>query len=263
MKTALFLATVLLGTGTLLGCSSGGSGDPYGATPDFNVVQGRFDHPDGTLNSGNAGSVFGTMGTSSSAGAVNVFGGGSSSSSSSSSSATPGAATTQALHLLTTTSSTPSCPALQQGQKSGSCACPSGGTFQYEIDGDTTASNGNADVTMRVAASACASGNVTIDGTEYANIKSSAGSFAMLVEADLTVTEPGKTVTLNLDESITDGGLALAVKVADGYVVMTATSNGTGGGTFTIRDRQGTWTCTSANGTGGSCTGPGGSVSWS
>jgi hypothetical protein len=232
-------------------CGSSGSGsDPFGAEPDYNAVQGHFDHPDGTFNGGNAGSVMGNATGSADANVGGVFSGGGTS--------TSGSGVQQkALHILGgTTSSQLACSDLQAGNRTGSCTCPSGGSFSYEVDGG--GSQSNSDFTMKLRMNACASQDVVVDGTEFLHMVSSQGaggaqSFNMLFVVTATVSKGGVTHTLDLAEQVDSSGtLRLAVKVDDGWVVVSV-KEGASGVTYEVKDKDGTWTCNYQNGA-GTCT---------
>jgi hypothetical protein len=228
------------------GCGSSSSNDPFGPEPDYAEVQGRFDHPTGTFNAANAGSVIGSANGSSDANVGGVFSGGSA--------ATPGAAATQSLQILSGSAQFV-CSDLQAGNRSGSCACPSGGSFTYEMDGGGDPNN--SDITMKVRAQACASGDATVDGTEFVHVSSTKNAsgqtdFRMLFVIHVTVRKGAQTHTLDAAEQYASGTLQIAVKVDDGWVtvvIQTAPSSIT----YEVRDKDGTWTCKDQNGA-GTCT---------
>lgn len=248
MKIVLgFVATAALAL-AMGGCGSSSQGDGFGAEPDLAGVQGRFDKPDGTFNGNNAARVFegGTNG-SSSASELN-FGGGSSGSSSTKS---------VGLHVLDAASgkaSPFSCTALQSGQQSGSCSCPSGGSIDYILSssGQGSARSG----LMKFRMNACSSGDTTIDGSEYLDIHSDTTdpkhpTFYMLLMVDATVTRAGRSHRVDLQARYSNGSAEIAVKVDDGWVVVSAKSGADGkSGSWSVRDRNGTWTCTMTNGHG-------------
>ncbi len=226
-----------------VGCGSSSSSDPFGAEPDYQEVQGRFDHPDGTFDPSKAGSVIGNANGSGDANVAGVFSGGGTSSSSSSST------TTKALHVLGGSAQL-SCADLQAGNRSGTCACPSGGDFQYEVEGGGNQSN--ADVTMKVRLDACSSGAVSVDGSEFMHMvatKNAAGQedFRMLFVVKATVKNGAQSHTLDIAEEYDSGVLRIAVKVDDGWVAVTIKASG-GSATYTVQDKSGSWTCTEASG---------------
>lgn len=251
MKNVLgFVATAALAL-AMGGCGSSSEGDGFGPDPDLASVQSRFDKPDGTFNANNASRVFesGTNG-SSSASDLN-FGGSGSSSSSSSSTKSLG------LHVLDAASgkSSPfSCTALQSGQQSGSCSCPSGGSIDYRIS--SSGQGSSREGLMKFRMNACSSGDTTIDGSEYLDIHSDTTdpkhpSFNMLLMVDATVTRAGQTHRLDLQARYSNGSAEIAVKVDDGWVVVSAKSGADGkSGSWSVRDRNGSWTCTTSNGHG-------------
>jgi hypothetical protein len=246
MHKGLFACSVLTTLG-LMGCGSSSSGsDPFGQEPDYNEVQGHFDHPDGTFNAANASGVLGNANGSGDANAAGVFTGGSSSSSS--------GVQQKALKILGGNPQL-SCADLSAGHESGSCACPSGGSFDYQLSG--AGGQSNADVTMKVHLNACASNDVVVDGSEFLHMTSSKNAsgqtdFTMLFVVKATVQKGAETHTLDIAEEYGNGEVRIAVKVDDGWVTVVIKSNGSTG-SYEVRDKNGTWTCT-YDSTGGSCT---------
>jgi hypothetical protein len=258
---------VLVGS-LAVGCSSSGSSDPYGATPDFTAIQSRFDTPTGTFAKGSENSVFGGYAqqmqnqSSSGIGSIGIGGVGASSSSGA------GTIQAQALHVLGGGIAGRFCAALSlslsAGQASGSCSCPSGGAIQWELDGleqskASVESGGPVDVVAKVRAAQCAVETEAVDGTEFAEMKSagapSANDLLMLLDVHLVATG---TVALKVDADFEYvNGLSWAsVSVNDGNVVVGSGSYNaaTRTGTLVVRDRSDNWTCTLVNGT-GTCTG--------
>lgn len=231
----------------LVACGSSSSGsDPFGAEPDYNEVQQRFDHPTGTFNAGNAASVFAGASGSGDANAAGVFTGGSSSSSS--------GVQQKALRILGNNPQL-TCSDLSAGHRSGSCSCPSGGSFDYAIEGGGDQSN--ADVTMKVRLDACASNDVVVDGSEFLHMtaqKNASGQsdFNMLFVIKAHVARGAEQHDVDIAEEYGNGTLRIAVKVDDGWVTVTIKSSGTGG-SYEVRDKNGTYTCTYDNAQ-GQCT---------
>ena len=224
------------------GCGSGSSSDPFGPEPNYDEVQGRFDHPDGTFDPSKAGSVIGSANGSSDANVGGVFSGGAGGAGATT--ASPGATTTKVLHILGGNPQV-ACSDLQAGNRSGSCACPAGGSVAYAIDG--AADQSNADFTMKVRLSACAAADVVVDGSEFVHMvstKNASGQadFRMLFVVDATVTKAGATHTLDIAEEYDTGTLRVAVKVDDGWVAVVVQTSGSGT-TYQIKDKNGTWTC--------------------
>jgi len=231
----------------LVGCGSSSSGsDPFGGEPDYNEVQSRFDNPTGTFNSGNAANVIGNATGSGDANAAGVFSGGSTSSS---------GVQQKALHILGGANAQTTCADLEAGNRSGSCSCPSGGSFDYAVEGG--GDQNNADVTMKIRLNACSSNDVTVDGSEFMHMTSSknaAGQSELrtLFVVKANVKKGAETHSLDIAEELDAGTLRIAVKVDDGWVTVTIRSTGTGG-SYEIRDKDGTYTCTYDNGQ-GQCT---------
>jgi hypothetical protein len=247
----------------VVGCGSSSSGDPFGAEPDYGAVKAHFDHPDGTFGSGNAASVFASSTGSGSANVGNVFApsGGSSS---------PGggnvATKSKSLRILGDGSAF-HCTALEAGQRSGSCACPTSGSFSYQIDGAQTASGQSSDVTMKLRIDACAAGDTVVDGHEFLHMTSSSAggnaSYSMLFVVDIDVRKGAESHHWDLQESYSNGKVELAARVDDGWVVVVASTSSDGtSGTFTVRDRNGSWTCTETAGAGSCTSDKGAHVDW-
>jgi hypothetical protein len=256
MKIVLgFVATAALAL-AMGGCGSSSDGDGFGADPDLSAVRSRFDQPDGTLSEGNAARVLdqGTNGSSSTSD-LNFAGGGGGS---------DGSASTQSmgLQLLDATSLKPAsggfagCSALASGQQSGSCACPSGGSIDYVIRANGQG-GGASNALMKFRLNACASGETIIDGTEYIDVRTDTTNqsrpvYSMLLVIDATVTNKGVAKKLDLQWRYSNGATEFAARVDDGWVVVSIKTTSTGG-TWTVRDRNGSWTCIVDDGH-GSCT---------
>lgn len=254
----VFVGAALAALTVVVSACSGGSDDPFGPDPDYGAVRAHFDHPDGTIGSGNLADVMSRSSGSGDANVGGVFGGGSSSSSSSSSNT--GGITSKSLHFLSNDTAF-HCSALESGQQSGTCSCPSGGSFTYAIDGQSSGSgqSRSSDATMKFSIDACASGDTVVSGKEFLHISTSSNAqqggtvdYSMLFVVNATIVKAGVTHTLDIEEEYGNGKVDLAVHVDDGWVVVSA-SGSAGNGSLTIRDRNGTWTCTSTNGA-GTCT---------
>jgi hypothetical protein len=258
MKIVLgFVATAALAL-AMGGCSSSSEDDGFGNVPDLDGVRTRFEQPDGTLSEGNASKVLeqGTNG-SSSAGGLNFAGGGGSGSGSSSTQS-------MGLQLLNASSSVEpasfgfaGCSALASGQQTGSCACPSGGSIDYAIRASGQG-GGTSNALMKFQLNACSSGETTIDGTEFIDIRTDNASgklqYSMLLVIDATVTHKGVGKKLDLQWRYANGATEFAARVDDGWVVVSIKQSSSGtGGTWTVRDKNGSWTCVYDDGH-GTCT---------
>ena len=256
-------------TSMLTGCGGSGSSDPFGPDPDYETVQQRFTAPTGTVSSRNLSSLFTrysdqrtSTGMADVSGATALGGG-------TATSATPGSTSTthsQALRILDLASSSngssAKCSSLAAGNLTGSCTCPSGGSFDYDFSSFRGLQQGSGpiDASLKVRFDACHySGDVGIDGREFVRVHADrtgstldANSLSMLIVADFTVTAGAATHTVDLAAELSKGELELALQVDDGWVTVKATSTATGTGSFVIRDRNGSWTCDVANGA-GSC----------
>jgi hypothetical protein len=242
--------------GFLFACSSGSGDDPLGPDPDPAAIESHFQNPDGTFNEGNAQRVLNGQGA---AAEMNVTG----SSAGSSSSSSSGTSTKQSalIHILDTSGNDGfACAALQQGQESGNCACPDGGSFDYAVRRETV--NQTTDIVMKMKLNACTVQGASIDGREY--MKMHVGEtdgkkpdLSMLLVIDATVTKAGETKSVLIEQRLQNGVLEIAIRVDDGWVAVryesASSTGGTQSGKLIVRDRRGTWTCVSTNGH-GECT---------
>ena len=253
MKRAA-LAMVL--AAVAVACGSNDNGGSAGSL-DVAAVNAHFDNPDGTVSDGNIGSVLSSRDSASGAD-LGVAGTSGSSSSSGTSK--------QSLRFLDD-SVTSSCTAFSSGQRAGSCACPNGGSFDYDIEaaGDQQSGAG----TMHFNLNACDTGGSVANGSEYIHFETSGQGAetksTILIVLDVTVAEKnGKTIHIDAQERFSNGVFELAAKVDDGWV---STSYGydksTGNATVTVKDKNGTLSCSDEAGK-YTCTGTGGrSFSWS
>lgn len=244
-------------TSIMLACGSS-SDDPFGPEPSYADIKAQFDHPTGTFAAGSEKSIFSTYdGQANANTAYNVLG-------SQTGSSTP-STTMQASHGLRILGGVGNastwCGALQQGQASGSCGCPQGGTFVYDLSGIEQArqQSGVVDVTAKLRFEACAVDQATVDGREFLHMHadSSAGGqladFYMLLDAHLTATAPDQKATIDLEALFDNGGFWASIKVNDGNVAVATTTGGTQNGKVVVKDRNETWTCALTNGA-GTCT---------
>ena len=254
MKIVLGLVSTAALALVLGGCGSSSSGgDGFGPDPDVTSVQNRFDKPDGTFSAGNAADVFkrGMDGSSSAAGLD--FSGSSGSSS--------GGSVTKknvGLHVLDAASGSSSpfhCIALQSGQESGSCDCPAGGSIDYAVS-SSGAQGGERDGLLKFRLNACATGDAVIDGSEYIDIRTDTSDqahplYSLLFLVDATVTKAGVAHHVDVQARYSNGAAEIAVKVDDGWVVVSIKSSANGeSGSWSVRDKNGSWTCTETNGHG-------------
>lgn len=230
MKRAA-LAIVLASVAVACGSSDNDGNGGLGGAPDFTQVNARFDHPDGTLSNDNIGSVLSSKQSASNAD-LGVGG-------------TSGSASSQSIRFLDN-DVTGSCAAFRNGQQSGSCACPNGGSFDYEIQ--AAGGQGNGQSTMSFHLNACAMDKAVANGTEYIHAETTgsgaATQYSMLIVVDVSVTADGKTENVNLQERFSNGKFELAAKVDDGWVsVSYGYDQASGNSTITIKDKNGTWSC--------------------
>jgi hypothetical protein len=264
MKTFAALTLVAASSFALvaIGCSGSDSSDPFGAEPDYAAVQQRISSPTGTISERNMSTIFSRYSEQRDMSALSNVGIGSSTSTTTTT-ATGGTATThsQALHILGGSSGlTASCSAVAQGNLTGSCACPSGGSFAYDFSGlrSVQQSTGPIDASIKVRFDGCHMNDVGLDGREFVHLHANRGgssidpnSLDLVLVADLTVSKGAETHTIDLAAILRQGQMEIAVAVDDGWVTIKATSSGiAGSGSFVVRDRNGSWTCDVNNGSG-------------
>jgi hypothetical protein len=241
------------------GCGGSDSSDPFGPEPDYASVQQRISSPTGTVSERNMSAIFSRYSEQRDTSALGNVGLGTSTSASTST----GTATThsQALHILGGSSGlTASCSALAHGNVTGSCSCPSGGSFTYDFGGlrAVQQSSGPIDASLKVRFDACHMNDLGLDGREFVHVHADRGGSSvdvstldLLLVADLTVSKGAETHTIDLAAILRNGELELALAVDDGWVTVRATSSGAAGtGSFVVRDRNGSWTCDVTNGAG-------------
>lgn len=261
-----------------VGCgSSSASSDPYGGTPDFANIQQEFKAPTGTF----AGHETATF---------NAYAQQQQNSSNLSGFSLGGGASGQSFvnYRLRSLGITPmsdgaSCNVLASGSgDTGSCACPGGGSIQYDISGlkdyaNAEAKGGKIDATIKMSANACksADGTESVDGKIFENFRGTvpaAGTatdpttadFAIIFDAHVTAVSPSATAKVDLDfELTTINGVYseyYLVHIDDGTVVVSGTWDANSKtGSLTITDKNGSWTCSSNDGKTATCTGTGGS----
>jgi len=264
MKTFAALTLVAASSFALVavGCSGSDSSDPFGAEPDYAAVQQRISSPTGTISERNMSAVFSRYSEQRDMSALSNVGIGSSTSSTTTT-ATGGTTTThsQSLHILGGSSGlTASCSALAQGNLTGNCSCPSGGSFTYDFSGirSVQQSTGPIDASIKVRFDACHTNDVGLDGREFVHLHANRGgssvdldSLDLVLVADLTVSKAAETHTIDLAAILHQGQMEIAIAVDDGWVTIQGTSSGAAGsGSFVVRDRNGSWTCDVTNGSG-------------
>lgn len=251
-------ALFLLGTLAMVGCGSADS-NPYGPDPDFNAVQSKLSTPTGTLAAGRESAAFTDYQTQAAnqANGFNYAGVGSSSSS--------GGVSSQALHVLGNQASNTWCPALQNGQTSGSCTCPSGGSLSYDFAGIQQLNqqqHGPIDVTLRLHADHCSAEGGVVDGSEFIKLKSTGATVTsdnlfMFLDVHLTMSKPPVQARIDLDAEYLDGKWWYAVEVSDGTLIVASDTahwdGSTKTGTVYVHAKDASWTCELTNGK-GTCT---------
>lgn len=252
-------ALFLLGTlAMMVGCGSSDS-NPFGPDPDFNAVQSKLSTPTGTLTAGRESAVFADYQNqaASQSNGFNYAGVGSSTS--------PGGVSSQALHVLGNQASNTWCPALQNGQTSGSCTCPSGGSLAYDFAGIQQLNQqqrGPIDVTLRLHADHCSAEGGVVDGSEFIKLKSSGATVTsdnlfMFLDVHLSMSKPPVQAQIDLDAEYLDGKWWYAVEVSDGTLIVASDTahwdGSTKTGTVYVHAKDASWTCQLTNGK-GTCT---------
>lgn len=267
MKTFAALTLVAASSFGLVvvGCGGSDSSDPFGPEPDYASVQQRISSPTGTISERNMSTLFSRYSEQSDTSALGNVGIGTSTGTStgtaSGTGTSAGGTRSQALHILGGSSGlTASCTALAQGNVTGSCSCPSGGSFAYDFGGlrALQQSSGPIDASLKVRFDGCHMNDVGIDGREFVHFHANRGgssidlsSLDLIVVADLTVSKGAESHTIDLAAILRQGQLEIALAVDDGWITIRATSSGTAGsGSFVVRDRNGSWTCDVTNGSG-------------
>lgn len=247
MKTMFFSAAV----GFVLVACGGGDSEGQGLPePNFVEIRDRFEHPDGTLNNNNGSQVVAGASGNSTASLFGAIGGGSSSTSS--------GTKTASLHPLANAGI--NCDSLQPGNNtSGTCTCAEGGTVDVAATVTTSADNKVSDAIVKIRLNNCGVQGIVANGNEYVNTHtdvtdSTHPNIAIVTVADLTATKGTLTEHVALNMRLSNSTVEYAVQVNDGWVVVSADAVN---GTLTIRDRNGSWTCT-RSGAQTSCTGSNG-----
>ena len=255
MKRAHACMGALAIVATMVGCSS--HEDPFGPEPDFGSIEQKLARPTGTLAPGKEATLFGEY-ASRRAGSNDLDVSGTKASAPSDTAA--GGVRSQALDWLDAGMGSPSsvgCNDLRYGRAVGSCACPGGGDFAYDFSGAQQARRGGPiNATLKVRFNACSSKAGSIDGREFVRVRSSSGLSAkdlfLILSLDVTLTAATQSHHLAADLVYESGAYWLSVDVDDGHVVVSG-SGSAKDGSFTVRDRNTTWTCKLTGGK-GSCT---------
>ncbi len=146
---------------------------------------------------------------------------------------------------LTVPTTSDYCPALTHAP-SGSCPCPSGGSFDFTSATDEGADEG--DTVVRTQLHACAVSGFVLDGHEYFHGHTGATSpgheeIYRVAAVDVTVTDASGTHPLSLravatPRAVAGDDLRFSLKVADGWLTLTF-----GGPNFAADDGHGTFAC--------------------
>ena len=208
-----------------IGC--GDSGDsPFGPDPDFATLNQHLSTPTGTISA---------PAVTRSATAIDAI----------------RAPEISAVDLAAIAPSKTSCDALGHHDLTGTCACPSGGSFEYDFSAFAGA---QGPVTLRMRLVQCGVGGVVLDGSAFTQVN--AGK-AIAEDAHVDMTQDGTTTSLDV-WSAGDAFFARA-SVDDGAIVVGTAGPPAKGplDQVTVHDRSATWTCDFGR---ERCTDPGGDV---
>lgn len=251
------------------GCSSGGASDPFGPDPDFDSAAARFEKPTGTLSKGNAPGVFGSFDKQKQdADGASVLG---TPDVGASSDESDGAIQTRAIRLLDEDGfEGSSCQALLRKETSGTCACPGGGSFSYDVGSlaSLQESTGPFDARMRIRFAQCTSDRMSIDGRFFLRVEGDregkrvvSDSVRMLMAIDALVTKGAETHDVDLLMKIAKGELWLSVQVDDGWVNVRASRKDDGSGVLYVEAKNGSYRCERRADGRGTCVGTGAAAS--
>ena len=124
------------------------------------------------------------------------------------------------------------CPAIVVGEKHGTCKCSVAGSWDFDGVYDAAAKTN----TVHSAYHACDSGAGVVEGSEVVRGEADT-SFVVLA---YSVTANGTTDRLDAIARTAGDDFIFASKVDDGWVTLNRVSG-------LVRDRAGTWTCTTSN----------------
>lgn len=124
------------------------------------------------------------------------------------------------------------CPALTIGEKNGMCACSVAGSYDFDGVFDAAAKTNTVHSTYH----SCDGGAGVLDGIEIVRAETDV-AFVVLA---LSITANGATNRVDFTAQKAGNDSLVASKVDDGWVTLNRA-------TGVIRDRVGTWTCTSSN----------------
>jgi hypothetical protein len=236
------LAASVVTTASLLACGGGGgaSNDGFGPDPDFSTLDARLGAPTGTMSTPEVGAAVRVLEAMQSPElAIDV--------------------------LATVTPSKTTCAALGHHDTTGTCGCPSGGTFDYDFDELAGRASDGAPATLRLRFARCAAGGVVLDGEEFAAFQAGAVT-ARTAHLVVTGASSGSAASGASQDVVVWSAPASAdvwarVAVSDGAIVVgTAAHAGSkdgAGDQIVVKDRRATWTC-SVHDAEPQCTGPDG-----
>jgi len=227
--------------GLLIACGGSDSSGGSGSAPDFNTLKTELTVPTGTMAAGDEATVQDGLGKS----MEQQEGGGGFSPLSAGGSVKPQAACSEG--------------AVQAG-KSGTCDCGGGGSVSFDLSGVSQQQQQGGDVnyTVSITANSCVDDGNTINGSIYMHYEmtQAAPQDAFLIYAIHLSLTGTRTANYDIDYMLKNGKAVFKVDVKDGSVLVSAEGSwdrNSKSGSFTVKDKNETWTCNAENGK-GSCT---------
>lgn len=225
--------------GLLIACGGDdSSSSSSGGVPDFNTLKTELTVPTGTMAAGEEGAVADGLSKSQESQSGSPFGG------VGTSSLKPQAACNEGSF---------------QGGQSGTCDCPGGGSITFDLSGMQQAQQqqqgGNVNYTVSYSANACVDDGQTMDGSVYWHYEGNTQTpqDAFFIYAIHLSLSGKRTARYDIDYLYQNGKVVFKVDVKDGSVLVSAEGNWnreTKTGSFTVKDKNETWTCTAENGKG-------------
>jgi hypothetical protein len=247
------VGTALSGFGGLLiavcatGCGGGGDSKPSG--PDFSTLQKEYTHPSGTLAATDKDAIIAALDSQSASAGAGIL------------SAPPGLSNAKGPgpHVLDTT---PTCGTPTSSGET--CTCPGGGSYAVSV-GSSSSNGATGTVSYKMCNEGTAADAITLTGNVSFDESLSPMIFIYSGSIDETLSSPPTTLHVDLNYALIGDMLSYNVTVGDGNVLVQASADWdttTKTGSFTVVTKDGTTMCTLTNGA-GSCTGAGGTVTFS
>jgi hypothetical protein len=231
-------------------CATGcGGGDSKPSGPDFSALQKQYTMPSGTLAATDKDAIIAALDSQSASAGAGVL------------SAPPGLSNSKGPgpHVLDTT---PNCgAATAQGA---SCSCPGGGSYSISI-GSSSSNGASGTIDYQMCNEGTAADGIALTGNVSFDESLDPMMFIYSGSIDETISSPPETLHIDLNYALINDMLSYNVTVGDGNVLIQASADWdttTKSGSFTVVTKDGTTMCTLTNGA-GSCTGAGGTVTFS